>query len=222
MSLSQPKLNLWLTLLCWLLGIVSLSFVFQLPTMLNTYILSGQLLVISNPLLTEHHVSWSILVALFIVSFIGITLSGVWGTFALANKQRNFYTAFRLFLLSAIVAACAELYESYLYYDAPTKGDRGQLVFTLLLLLVAAVFNRYVAQSKTVRARLIRSGVLRDKVTWPARLYASLTSITLWSTTYDYRFMYFGDHFLTSYGLYVLILIGLVWTIAGWIRERDS
>lgn len=215
------RLNIWLILLCWLLSVVSLFLVYALPIMLNAFILSDQLSVVSNPILTEQHIEWSAVIILFIFGNITMATSAVWCAFALANKQKNFPLAFRVLLISIVGTVGVELYESYLNYGTPTESDRGFLIFAIILILVLAVFNRYVSRSKTVKERLIRGGVFKERITWPARLYASFGLITLWSASYPYRFMYFGDHFMTSYGLFLLAFVVLAWTIAGWLQERD-
>jgi len=153
---------------------------------------------------------------------LGCTTYGqaVWCAFALANKQKNFPLAFRVLLISIVGTVGVELYESYLNYGTPTESDRGFLAFAILLLLALAVFNHYVRGSHAVKERLIRDGLFKERVTWPARLYASFALITLWSASYPYRFMYFGDHFMTTYGLFLLAFVVLAWTIAGWLQER--
>ena len=171
------RLNIWLILLCWLLSVVSLFLVYALPIMLNAFILSDQLSVVSNPILTEQHIEWSAVIILFIFGNITMATSAVWCAFALANKQKNFPLAFRVLLISIVGTVGVELYESYLNYGTPTESDRGFLIFAIILILVLAVFNRYVSRSKTVKERLIRGGVFKERITWPARFYASLASL---------------------------------------------
>ena len=214
------RLNIWLILLCWLLSVVSLFLVYALPVQLNVFILSDQLLVVSNPQLTEQHIEWSAAIILFLFGNITMAVSAVWCAFALANKQKSFPLAFRVLLISIVGTVGVEFYESYLNYGTPTESDRGFLVFAISLMLVLAAFNHYVSGSHAVKERLIRDGLFKARVTWPARLYASFALITLWSASYPYRFMFFYDHLLISYGLYVLILVALAWTIAGWLQER--
>ena len=109
-------LNYWLTLLCWTLGFVSVFLVYLFPALLNTFIFSGQLSVLSSPLLTEQHEEWRAVIILFLIGNLTMAVSAVWSTFALANKQRGFVLTFRVFLLSIVFTVCVDLYESYLYF----------------------------------------------------------------------------------------------------------
>ena len=218
----HTHLSFRLIILGWLLSGVSLFLIFSFPALLNSFLFSDQLSVISNPILTGQSKIWSLIIVTFIFSNLIMVLSSVWCTFALANKQKSFVFAFRILLISVFVSVCVELFESFLSYGSPKNSDRGFVVFGMSLLLVLVLFNAYVLRSNDIEQRLVHGGVFEEKVSWPARLYTTLVIVVLWLATYPYRFQYFGDHFMTTYMFYLVIMIGLIWIFVGWLGERDQ